>query len=307
MKILITGHSGFLGKHVIKELKSKNHNIVFFKKTKNKTLLDEKWTFNQIFNSNADAVIHLAAKCGGIGANMEKPGEFFYDNLKMGINVIEACRLANIKKILIVGTVCSYPKFTPVPFREENIWNGFPEETNAPYGIAKKALLTMLHAYRKQYGMNGIYLIPVNLYGPGDNFNPKTSHVIPALIKKFHEAKIKNKKYVECWGSGNVSREFLFVKDAARGIADGLEKYNLEYPVNLGNGKEYKIHEIANKIKLITSFDGDIIWNKEKPDGQPRRCLEISRAKEYFNFEAKVSLDQGLKETYKWFLKQEKK
>lgn len=297
MKVLITGGNGFLGQHLQQELKNREYDIDLFKNLYG-GLLNEEETNKQINESNPNVVIHLAAKVGGIGANKKSPGEFFYKNMKMGLNLIEACRRYKVPKTIVIGTVCSYPKFTPVPFKESDIWNGFPEETNAPYGIAKKALLTMLQAYREQYMMNGIYLIPVNLYGPGDNFNPDSSHVIPALIKKFVEAKDS----VTVWGSGSASREFLYVKDAVRGIADSITKYNDPEPINLGNGKEYTIKELVEIIKDLTGFNGKIIWDSTKPDGQPRRCLDVSKAKEELDFEAKVSFEEGLKNTYDWYM-----
>jgi GDP-L-fucose synthase len=250
---------------------------------------------------NIDIIIHLAARVGGIGFNQKNPGTLFYDNIIMGAQLIEAARLAKVEKFVQIGTVCAYPKFTPPPFREEDLWNGYPEETNAPYGIAKKSLLVMAQAYRQQYGMNIIYLLPVNLYGPKDNFDLESSHVIPALIRKFVEATEKGQKEVEVWGTGQASREFLYVEDAAEAITLATEQYNKAEPVNLGTGKEIKIKDLVTLIARLTDFDGQIIWNTSKPDGQPRRCLDTSRAKLEFGFEAKTSFVEGLQKTIEWY------
>ncbi len=248
-------------------------------------------------------VIHLAAEVGGIGANRAQPGRFFFSNLSMGMNLIEEARLRGVAKFVQVGTVCSYPKFTPVPFREEDLWNGYPEETNAPYGIAKKALLVMLQAYRQQYGLNGIYLIPVNLYGPGDNFDLETSHVIPAMIRKFVEAKRQDLPRVELWGTGAASREFLYVDDAARGIVSALEQYDGAEPVNLGTGKEIAIRDLAEKIKQLVGYNGEITWDASKPDGQPRRCLDVTKARTLFGFTTRMDLETGLQRTIESYLR----
>ena len=248
-----------------------------------------------------DIVIHLAAVVGGIGANREHPGEFFYKNLMMGIQLIEQARLRNIEKFVAIGTVCAYPKFTPVPFKEDDIWNGYPEETNAPYGLAKKMLLVQSQAYRQEYGFNSIFLLPVNLYGPGDNFDPASSHVIPALIKKCADAIKAGDDFIECWGTGNVSREFIYVADAAEGILLGTEHYNGSEPVNIGAGFEITIKELVEKIVELTGFKGEIRWNTSKPDGQPRRRLNVSRAKKLFGFEAKTNFYKGLKTTIDWY------
>ena len=308
MKILVTGSGGFLGKHVVRELENREHTVVSFRSFRQNTtrirdrdLLDEGWTNDQICRNKPDVVIHLAAKCGGIGANMEKPGEFFYDNLKMGLNVIESCSKQAISKIVVLGTVCGYPKYAPIPFKEETFWDGMPEETNAPYGIAKKVLLTMLQAYRQQYGFNGIYLIPVNLFGPNDHFGLENSHVIPALIRKFDAAK-ETGQSVTLWGTGSASREFLYVKDAAKAIADATEKYNGSEPVNIGAGFEITIKALAELIAKLIGFEGEIIWNIEMPDGQPRRCLDVSRAEKYFGFKAMTPFKEGLKETIEWYV-----
>ena len=249
----------------------------------------------------ADIVIHLAAEVGGIGANRENPGRFFYANMAMGLHLIEQARIRGLEKFVQVGTICAYPKFTPVPFKEEDLWNGYPEETNAPYGIAKKALLVMLQAYRTQYGLNGIYLLPVNLYGPGDNFDPASSHVIPALIKKCVDAMDNGDAYIDCWGTGSASREFIYVKDAAEGIVLAAENYDGAEPVNIGAGFEITIRDLVEKIAQLTGFTGQIRWDSSKPDGQPRRCLDTSRAKAYFNFEAATDFEKGLQETIAWY------
>jgi GDP-L-fucose synthase len=248
-----------------------------------------------------DAVIHLAAEVGGIGANRDQPGRFFYANMAMGLHLIEHARLNGIKKFIQVGTICAYPKFTPVPFKEDQLWNGYPEETNAPYGIAKKALLVMLQAYRSQYGLNGIYLLPVNLYGPGDNFDLRTSHVIPAMIRKFIEARDRGEDEVVLWGTGGASREFLYVEDCARAIVMAARDYDGADPVNLGAGFEITIRDLAEKIRTMTGFEGEVAWDESKPDGQPRRCLDVSMAREYFGFEANMDFDQGLQRTVEWF------
>lgn len=299
MKVLVTGGKGFLGRHVVAELMTRKHEVDVIAGYNLTSQVDSGEVF---LYRQPDAVVHLAAVCGGIGANMKWPGRFFRDNLLMGVNMIDEALGAHVKKFVCVGTICAYPKFTPVPFREEDLWGGYPEETNAPYGIAKKALLVMLQAYRKQYGFNGIYLLPVNLYGPGDHFSLDDSHVIPAMIRKFDTAKDKGFGSVQLWGTGSASREFLYVKDAARGIVDALERYDGEDPVNLGNGQEHTIRDLAEKIKAVVGFGGTIEWNPGKPDGQPRRCLDTSRAKELFGFEASTPFDCGLRETYDWWL-----
>jgi len=246
-------------------------------------------------------VIHLAGKVGGIGLNREKPGELFYDNIIMGVQLMEQARLAGVKKFVALGTICCYPKFTPVPFKEENLWDGYPEETNAPYGLAKKMLLVQSQAYRQQHGFNSIFLMPVNLYGPGDNFDPQSSHVIPALIKKVFDAREQGEDHIVVWGTGRATREFLYVEDAARGIVLAAERYNKSEPVNLGAGFEISIRELVELIRELSGFKGKIVWDTSKPDGQPRRSLDISRAREEFGFEAKVSLEEGLRRTIEWY------
>ena len=249
-----------------------------------------------------DVVLHLAAEVGGIGANRDNPGRFFYANMAMGLHLIEQARVAGVKKFVQVGTICAYPKEVPVPFSEDNLWNGYPEETNAPYGIAKKALLTMCQAYRQQYGLNAIYLLPVNLYGPRDNFDLKTSHVIPAVIRKCIEAKRAGEDKIVCWGDGSPTREFLYVTDAAEGIIRATEKYDDADPVNLGTGQEITVRDLVAKIAQLTGFEGRIEWDTSKPNGQPRRCLDVTRARERFGFDATTDLDTGLKSTVDWYL-----
>ena len=312
MRIVLTGAHGFLGQHVYKKLKDALMGVSILrprhiKKYKGKGVygdLRNQSTCRGIVR-NADMVIHLAANCGGIGYNQEHPGELFYDNAVMGLHLMEEARKAKVRKFVAIGTVCAYPKNTPVPFKEENLWNGYPEDTNAPYGLAKKMLLVQAQAYRKQYGFNAIYLLPVNLYGPGDNFNLKSSHVIPALIRKFIEAKKENKPEVELWGSGNVTREFLYVEDAAEAIVLATLKYNKGEPVNIGAGFEISIKTLAEKIRKLVGFEGSIRWDTTKPDGQPRRSLNTSRAREEFGFEAKTNFDDGLRKTIEWYLRKQ--
>jgi GDP-L-fucose synthase len=306
-QVLLTGGAGFLGSHIVEELAKRGVQKNQLDIPRSKDLDLRKWENCVKAVDGKDIVIHLAAKVGGIGFNQNYPGELFYDNAIMGIQLIEAARREGVKKCVILGTVCAYPKFTPVPFSEDELWNGYPEETNAPYGIAKKALLVQAQAYRQQYGFNAIYLLPVNLYGPRDNFNPDSSHVIPALIKKFVDAVRDKKPYIEVWGTGSASREFLYVDDAARAIILATEKYNKPEPVNLGAGKEISIRDLVEIIQKYTSFTGEIHWDSSKPDGQPRRCLSVSRAKEEFGFEAKVPFDEGLKRTIQWYIDQSHK
>ena len=300
--ILLTGGGGFLGSHIVENLVKKRgvqKSQIIIPRSKEVDL--RIWDNCKKATENADVIVHLAARVGGIGFNQKYPGTLFYDNIIMGAQLIESARLNQVQKFVQVGTVCSYPKFTPVPFKEENLWNGYPEETNAPYGIAKKALLVMAKAYRKQYSMNIIYLIPVNLYGPRDNFDLESSHVIPALIRKFSEAVEKGEKKVTVWGTGKASREFLYVEDAAEGIIAATEKYDQPDPVNLGTGKEITIKQLVNLVAQLTEYDGQIIWDTTKPDGQPRRGLDITQAKTEFNFEAGTNLTSGLQKTIDWF------
>ncbi|MFQ5964296.1 MAG: GDP-L-fucose synthase family protein [Candidatus Scalinduaceae bacterium] len=300
-RIVVTGGAGFLGRFVINKLKERGCKDIFTPRSKDYNLVegeDIKRLFNDV---RPNIVIHLAAVVGGIGANRENPGKFFYDNLMMGVQLIEEARSHDIEKFICIGTVCAYPKFSPVPFREEDLWNGYPEETNAPYGIAKKALLVQLQAYRQQYGFKGIYLLPVNLYGPFDNFNPKSSHVIPALIKKCFDAVRDERDEIVIWGTGNATREFIYVDDAAEGVLLATEQYYGTEPVNLGAGFEISIKDLVDKIVKLTGFKGRIAWDSTKPDGQPRRMLDTGRAERYFNFRANTSLDDGLEKTISWY------
>lgn len=307
--VIVTGGAGFLGSHVVAQLTQVGC-------TTKQILVPHKADYdltqsNSVYRLYADAkalgnhplvVIHMAATVGGIGANRANPGQFFYENIMMGVQMIEQARMAGVEKFVQLGTVCAYPKFTPVPFCEEDIWNGYPEETNAPYGIAKKALLVQLQSYRQQYGLNGIFLLPTNLYGPGDNFDPGSSHVIPALIKKCVDAVQSNAPYIEVWGTGSASREFLYVGDAARAIVLATENYNEGEPVNIGAHREITIRELVPLIAELTGFTGEIRWDTTKPDGQPRRCLDTSRAKNLFGFVAETDFREGLKETINYYL-----
>lgn len=302
-RITITGANGFLGKHVVSEFKKNGVNNLFLPSSKEYDLVDKDACAKVAKES--DIIIHLAAKVGGIEANRLNPATFFYENLMMGVNLIEEARINNVEKFVCLGTVCAYPKFTPVPFKESDLWKGYPEETNAPYGLAKKMLLVQLQAYKQQYGFNGIYLLPVNLYGPHDSFDPKKSHVIPALIRKIAIAKKEGKSEIEVWGSGSASREFLFARDAAKAIVLATKKYNKADPVNIGSGSEIKIKELVELISELMEFKGKIIWDKTKPDGQPRRYLDTSKAKKEFGFEAETDFKEGLKETIEWFLDNE--
>jgi GDP-L-fucose synthase len=302
-RIVITGGAGFLGQHLQSKLQA--HGVkrdqMLIPLVEDYDLTRESDVVRMYRDMRPDVVIHLAAEVGGIGANRENPGRFFYSNMAMGLHLIEQARQVGLQKFLQVGTICAYPKFTPVPFREEDLWNGYPEETNAPYGIAKKALLVMLQGYRQQYGLNGVYLLPVNLYGPGDNFNPASSHVIPALIKKCVDAVDRGDSKIECWGTGSASREFIYAADAAEGIVLAAEKYDGPEPVNIGAGFEITIKDLVEKIARLTGFTGAIEWDPSKPDGQPRRCLDTSRAREYFGFTASTNFDTGLKQTIEWY------
>ena len=300
-RIVVTGGAGFLGSYVTEGLRKRICKNILVPKIEDYDLVDINAVLRMYEDMKPDIVIHLAAVVGGIGANLEHPAEFFYKNLMMGVQLIEQGRLRNIEKFVAIGTICAYPKFTPVPFKEEDIWNGYPEETNAPYGLAKKMLLVQSQSYRAEYGFNSIFLLPVNLYGPGDNFNPSSSHVIPALIKKCVDAVESSEDNIECWGTGNVSREFIYAADAAEGILLATENYNGSEPVNIGTGFEITIKQLSKKIAELTGFEGKIRWDSTKPDGQPRRCLDVSKAKKYFGFEAKTSIDEGLKATIDWY------
>ncbi|MFX0134690.1 MAG: GDP-L-fucose synthase family protein [Candidatus Hodarchaeota archaeon] len=301
-RVTVTGGKGFLGTHLIPKLREKsgckNVHVADLPEYDLRFLENIKKMYQE---QNPNIVIHLAAVVGGIGANRENPGQFFFDNAIMGIQLIHEAFLRQIEKFVAIGTICAYPKYTPVPFKEENLWNGYPEETNAPYGLAKKMLLVQTQAYRQQYGFNAIYLLPVNLYGPGDNFDPKSSHVIPALIKKCIDAVEKGYDHIEVWGTGRASREFLYVEDAAEAIILATEKYNKKEPVNIGAGFEIKIKDLVELIAQLTGFKGKIIWDTSKPDGQPRRMLNTSRAEKEFGFKATTSLEEGLKKTIKWY------
>ena len=302
-KILVTGGAGFLGKQVVEQLWAAGavkDNITI---PRSRDLDLCKLENCQKAVQQQDIVIHLAAHVGGIGLNREKPAELFYDNLMMGTQLIHAAYQAGVQKFVCVGTICAYPKFTPVPFKEDDLWEGYPEETNAPYGIAKKALLVQLQSYRQQYGFNGIYLLPVNLYGPEDNFDPSSSHVIPALIYKVHEAQQKGIKELPVWGDGTPTREFLYSTDAARGIVIATQKYDESEPVNLGTNQEISIRDLVELICELMEFDGKIVWQTDKPNGQPRRCLDTNRAQEKFGFVAKTDFRQGLKNTIDWYRK----
>lgn len=300
-RIVITGGAGFLGNFVAEGLRKRNCKNILVPKIEDYDLVKPQDIIRMYEDMKPDIVIHLAAVVGGIGANREHPGEFFYKNLMMGVQLIEQARIRNIEKFVAIGTICAYPKFTPVPFKEDDLWNGYPEETNAPYGLAKKMLLVQSQAYRTEYGFNSIFLLPVNLYGPGDNFNPASSHVIPALIKKCVDAIDSGDDHIDCWGTGKVSREFIYVADAAEGILLATEHYNDSEPVNIGAGFEITIKDLAEKIAKLTGFTGEIRWDSSMPDGQPRRCLDTSKAKKLFGFEAKTPFDQGLKATIEWY------
>ena len=302
-RILVTGGSGFFGSHVVEELERHgvSRNRLLLPRSAEYDLVREDSVARLFREMRPDVVVHLAAVVGGIGANSARPGEFFYKNLMMGVQLMEQARLSGVRRFLTVGTVCSYPKNTPVPFREDELWNGYPEETNAPYGIAKKALLVQGQAYRRQYGFPAVHLLVVNLYGPRDDFDPSTSHVIPALIKKCVEAREEGRDRIVVWGDGSPTREFLYVKDAARGIVLALERYADEEPVNLGSGTEISIRDLVAKIVDFTGFEGSIEWDGSKPNGQPRRCLDTSRARERFGFVARTGLDEGLVETVRWY------
>lgn len=300
--VMVTGGGGFLGSHLVDELKSRSNNVDIFIPRSDEYDLREKSDIKDAFeDSDADTVIHLAATVGGIGANRENPGRYFYDNAVMGIELIEQARQYSIDKCTILGTICAYPKHTPIPFKEENLFDGYPEETNAPYGIAKKALLTQSKAYRKQWEFNSIYLLPVNLYGPRDDFDLNSSHVIPAIIRKCIEARDRGDPSITAWGTGEPTREFLYVKDAAEGILDATERYDSSDPVNLGSGEEICISELVETIVDETGFEGNVEWDTSKPDGQPRRKLDTSRARERFDWEASTEFREGLRETIKWY------
>lgn len=304
-RVLVTGGSGFLGQHLIRLLEEKSPKELFLPSHKDFDLREREACRKVVKGQNV--VINLAANVGGIGYNREFPGTLFYDNILMSVQMMEEARKAGVKKFVAIGTVCCYPKFTPVPFKEESLWQGYPEETNAPYGLAKLMQLVQAQAYRQQYGFNAIFLLPVNLYGPGDKFEPRQSHVVPALIKKAVDAKERGDKNLVVWGTGKATREFLYVKDCARAILLATEKYNKPDPVNIGSGKEISIKDLAELICELVDFKGKIVWDKTKPDGQPRRCLDTSRAFKEFGFRAKTDFREGLKKTVDWYLKERKK
>ena len=300
-RVLVTGGAGFLGSFVVEKLRERGCRDIFVPLVEEYNLVEMGAVKRVYQNAKPEIVIHLAAKVGGIGANRKNPGSFFYENLMMGAQMMEEGRLFGIEKFINIATICSYPKFTPVPFKEEDLWNGYPEETNAPYGLAKKMLLVQSQAYRQQYGFNSICLFPVNLYGPRDNFNPESSHVIPALIKKCLDALRTGKEQIEIWGTGRPTREFLYVEDCAEAIILAAEKYNESEPVNIGTGLEISIKDLVYLICRLTGFKGKIIWNNSKPDGQPRRCLDVRRAFEQFGFKASTDLENGLHHTIEWY------
>lgn len=300
-KILVTGGAGFLGSHVVDELRKRGATQIVVPEFPAVDLRQQAAVRGLFESEQPDLVIHLAASVGGIGANQAAPGTFFHDNMAMGLHLLDEARRAKTSKVVVAGTICAYPKFAPIPFRESDLWNGYPEETNAPYGIAKKALLVMAQAYRQEFGCNFVMLFPVNLYGPRDNFDLETSHVIPAMIRKFHEASARGESEVTLWGDGTPTREFLYVQDAARGFALAAERYDDPDPVNLGAGFEISMKDLAEKIARLMDYRGSIRWDTSKPNGQPRRMLDTSRAKERFGFQAEIGFDEGLKRAIDWF------
>lgn len=300
-RFLVTGGSGFLGSFVVERLKQRGASAVYVPRASEFDLRDAGATRRMFEHARPEVVIHLAARVGGIGANRRHPGTFFHDNMTMGVNVLEQARLAGTEKVVIAGTVCAYPKFAPVPFREDDLWNGYPEETNAPYGIAKKALLVMAQAYRQEFGSNFVMLFPVNLYGPRDNFDLEDSHVIPAMIRKFVDAQARGDREAVLWGDGSPTREFLYVEDAAEGLVSAAEKYNDPDPVNLGTESEISMKDLASTIARACDFTGELRWDASRPNGQPRRKLDVSRARERFGFRAQTSFDEGLRSTIAWY------
>jgi len=300
-RVIVTGGAGFLGSYVVEELKKRGCKNIYVPVVEDYDLTKEKNVIRLYQDYPTDIVIHLAAVVGGIRANRENPGKFFYDNLVMGAMLMEYARQFEVDKFVAIGTICAYPKFTPIPFKEEDLWNGYPEETNAPYGLAKKMMLVQSQAYRTQYGFNSIFLLPLNLYGPRDNFNPESSHVIPALIKKFVEAKKQEKEEVICWGTGKPTRGFLYVEDAAEGVLLAAEKYNKSNSVNLGTDLEISIKDLAELIGRLCGFKGKIRWDTSEPDGQPRRKLDTNKAEKEFGFKAKMDFNDGLKRTIEWY------
>lgn len=300
-RVLVTGGAGFLGSFVVGKLKARGYRDIVVPRRRDYDLTHERDVDRLYADHKPNVVMHLAAEVGGIGANRENPGRFFFANAAMGFHLIEAARNVGLKKFVQVGTICAYPKFTPVPFKEDDLWNGYPEETNAPYGIAKKALLVMCQSYREQYGLNAIYLLPVNLYGPRDNFDLHTSHVIPALIRKCIEARRRGDQEITAWGTGSASREFLYVEDCAEGLVRAMEKYDSPEPMNLGSGREITVRDLTQLVAKLTGFQGRIAWDPNKPDGQPRRCLDVSRARQVLGFVADTPLEAGLRKTIDWY------
>ena len=300
-RVCVTGGAGFLGSFLVERLRLSGAKEVFVPRMEQYNLVQAEAVDRLLSDSNPDIIIHLAAKVGGIGANREHPADFFYDNLMMGVQLMHVAWQRGVEKFVAIGTVCAYPKFTPVPFREEDLWSGYPEETNAPYGLAKKMLLVMSQSYRQQYGFNSIFLLPVNLYGPRDNFDLETSHVIPAIIRKVLAAKESGAKEVVLWGDGSPTREFLYVEDAAEGILCAAERYNQSDPVNLGSGFEISIRDLALLIGQLAGYEGHFVWDTSKPNGQPRRALDVSRAEKYFGFRASTNFEAGLRRTIDWF------
>jgi GDP-L-fucose synthase len=300
-RVLVTGGAGFLGSHVVELLRARGTREIVVVRSRDYDLVDRQAVARLIHDQKPTAIVHLAARVGGIGANQKNPGAYFHDNLLMGVNLVDEARASSIGKIVLAGTICSYPKHTPVPFREEELWNGYPEETNAPYGVAKKALFVMADAYRRQYGLNAVCLLPVNLYGPRDNFDLESSHVIPAMIRKFLEANAQKRAEVVLWGDGSPTREFLYVDDCARAIVLALERYDSSEPVNVGAGFEISMRELADKIAASCEFRGQLRWDTTRPNGQPRRSLDTQRARAAFGFTAEVSFDDGLKRTIDWY------
>ncbi len=300
-RVCVTGGAGFLGSFVIEKLRQRGVKSVFVPTVDKYDLVERENIVRMLADAQPDLIIHLAALAGGIGANRARPADFFYINLMMGVQLMHEAWKAGVEKFVAVGTICAYPKFTPLPFQEENLWNGYPEETNAPYGLAKKMLLVQAQAYRQQYGFNAIYPLPVNLYGPRDNFNLETSHVIPALIRKYFEAQERGDKQVVLWGDGSPTREFLYVEDAAEGLLLAAERYSGSEPFNLGSGQEISIKNLAETIARLTGFEGQIVWDTSKPNGQPRRALDTNRAEQYFGFRAQTPLEEGLRRTIEWF------